>query len=347
MQRQVRIISPQDESEIAAWDRYVEKTPGACGYHRMAWLRIITSAFDHPVYPLAVYNGADITGILPLVFVAGWLFGRFLVSVPFVNYGGVLADDKASACALLREAQALRERLGAQSVELRHTGEPGLGLPARGHKVSMVLPLPETPERLWSGLKDKVRNQVRKAQKNELEVVEGHAELLDDFYRVFCINMRTLGTPVYGRIFFEQILHQLPNGIRILAVRQKNRCLAAGITYQHGETTEMPWASSLPSSRPLCANVLLYWEAMQRACLAGSRLFDFGRSSPGSGPWRFKQQWGSTSVPLSWEYLLAPGAEMPDLGTHSPRFQAAIHVWKRLPLAVTNFLGPRIVRCIP
>lgn len=347
MQRQVRILSPNNGAELAEWDRYVEKTPGASGYHRAVWLHIITAAFGHPAYPIAAYNQGKISGVLPLVFVAGRLFGRFLVSVPFVNYGGLLADDEASVRALLEEARALMERLGAQSVEMRHTGEPGLGLPARGHKVSMVLPLPEKPEQLWNGLKDKVRNQVRKARKNRLEVIEGRAELLDDFYRVFCINMRALGTPVYGRVFFEQILRHLPEAVRILAVRQKDICLAAGIIYRHGEITEMPWASSLPRSRSLCANVLLYWEAMQGACLAGSRRFDFGRSTPGSGPWRFKQQWGSTALPLSWEYLLAPGTDVPDLGAQSPRFQMAIRVWKRLPLAVTNLLGPRVVRCIP
>ncbi len=347
MQRQVHVLSLADAKQCAEWEAYVLRTPGASGYHRLIWLRIIGEAFGHQAYPLAVYTQGRISGILPLVFVAGSLFGRFLVSVPFVNYGGMLADDEPSARALLEEARLLMERLGARSVELRHTGKPGLDLPARGHKVSMILPLPEDPERLWGGFKDKVRNQVRKAWKNGLETVEGGPELLDDFYRIFCVNMRALGTPVYGRVFFERILHHLPEAARILSVRRDGLCLAAGITYRHGETMEMPWASSLPEFRPLCANVLLYWEAMQRACLAGCGIFDFGRSSPDSGPWRFKQQWGSTPLPLTWEYLLAPGMDLPDLNTQSPRFQAAINVWKRLPLAVTNFLGPRIVRCIP
>ena len=347
MSRRVHVLSLAETGRHAAWEAYAGKAPGASGYHGLAWLRIIGEAFGHPVYPLAAYAGDRITGILPLVLVAGPLFGRFLVSLPFVNYGGLLADDAESAAALLEEARVLMMRLRARSVELRHTGEPRLELPALGHKASLVLSLPGDPDLLWNGLKDKVRNQVRKARKNGLETVEGHAELLDDFYRVFCVNMRALGTPVYGRIFFERILARLPEATRVLAVRQNGRCLAAGMLYRHRDRLEMPWASSLPESRPLCANVLLYWQALRRACQSGCRTFDFGRSSPDSGPWRFKRQWGAEPLPLSWEYLLAPGMAPPDLNTRNPRFQAAISLWKRLPLAVANTLGPRIVRCIP
>ena len=347
MSRRVHVLSLAKTSQHAAWEAYAGKAAGASGYHGLVWLRIIAEAFGHPVYPLAAYTGDRITGILPLVLVAGPLFGRFLVSLPFVNYGGLLADDAESASALLQEARSLMMRLRARSVELRHTAPPRLGLPAQGHKESMILSLPGAPDLLWNSLKDKVRNQVRKARKNGLETVEGHTELLNAFYRVFCVNMRALGTPVYGRIFFERILARLPEATRVLAVRQNGRCLAAGILYRHGNRLEMPWASSLPESRPLCANVLLYWQALRQACLAGCQAFDFGRSSPDSGPWRFKRQWGAEPLPLSWEYLLAPGMAPPDLNTRNPRFQAAISLWKRLPLAVANTLGPRIVRCIP
>lgn len=36
----------------------------------------------------------------------------------------------------------------------------------------------------------------------------GMAELLDDFYSVFSINMRALGTPVYSKSFFANILSE-------------------------------------------------------------------------------------------------------------------------------------------
>lgn len=343
----IRILSPADTTDRAAWESFVASRPEASAYHSLVWCAIIREAFGHPAYPLAAFRRGTIRGVLPLVLVSGKLFGSFLVSMPFVNYGGVLADDPRSSAALLSKAEELMRDLGARSVELRRVGDPRPDMPGRSHKVTVHLRLDPDPDQLWRGFKDKVRNQVRKAWKNGLEAITGGAELLDAFYDIFCVNMRALGTPVYGKEFFAAVLRHLPDETRIISVWQNGRALAAGITYAHGHVMEMPWASSLPAFRHLCPNNLLYWEAIREACLQDRALFDFGRSSPGSGPCRFKTQWGAREKPLCWDYLLPPGHKPPDLTTANPKFQMAEAVWKRLPLPLTRMLGPRIVRCIP
>ncbi len=343
----VRRLSPDSEAESRDWDAYVDGKAPVGGYQYMVWLRIIREAFGHPVFALAAFRGESLCGVLPLVLVAGGLFGRFLVSMPFVNYGGPLADDAEAARALQAGAGTLLDETGARSLELRLAAPSGLDLPGRGHKVSMILDLDADPEVQWRGFKDKVRNQVRKAQKSGLVAVQGGEELLDEFYAVFCVNMRALGTPVYGREFFTAVLRGLEDKARIISVHQRGKCLAAGLTTASPWGLEMPWASSLPRYRNLCANNLLYWEAIRTACAQGFARFDFGRSSPESGPWRFKIQWGARELPLVWEYLLAPGNGLPDLTVQNPRYRLAIEVWKRLPLGLTKVLGPRIVRCIP
>ncbi len=343
----VRVLSAADASDCKAWDAFVASRPEASAYHGMVWCAIIQDAFGHPAYPLAAYRDGVIRGVLPLVLVAGRLFGRFLVSMPFVNYGGVLAEDAHSTAVLLRKAEELMRDLSARSVELRRFGAARVDMPGRGHKVTMLLQLAPDPDSMWNGFKDKVRNQVRKAQKNGLQTETGGADLLNEFYEVFCVNMRALGTPVYGKNFFAAVLRRLPGAVRIISVRQGEKTLAAGITYTHGTTMEIPWASSLPAFRQLCPNNLLYWEAIRQAALQGLSLFDFGRSSPGSGPLRFKAQWGAHEKPLCWDYLLPPGRQLPDLTTSNPKFRLATAVWKKLPLGLTRLLGPRIVRCIP
>lgn len=344
---EVRQIAPADPADFAAWEAYARAKDSSLGYFSLAWGEIFSRVFGHPFYPLAALRAGKISGILPLTLVASRLFGRFLVSMPFVNYGGVLADDPVCAGALLAGAQRLKRQCRAKSAELRHAGAPRCGLPERSAKVSMLLDLPGDPDLLWKGLKDKVRNQVRKARKNGLSALAGREELLPDFYRVFCVNMRDLGTPVYGRDFFAEVLRAFPETTRILSVQKDGRCIAAGITYAYGDTLQMPWASSLPSFRRHCPNNLLYWTALSEAAAGGFARFDFGRSTPGTGPWSFKRQWGAREVPLHWEYLLEEGADPPALNVQNPSFRLAIAVWRRLPLGVANALGPRIVRCIP
>lgn len=342
--RQFSIDSPAD---VLAWNAYARHKDNSLGYFGMEWAKIFYGAFGHPAYPLAALRGNNICGILPLTLVSSKLFGRFLVSMPFVNYGGILADDQNAAAALVQKAESLRHELKAKSVELRHTAPSGLGLPSKSAKVSMLLDLPQEPEILWKSFKDKVRNQIRKARKSGLSFDSGGSELLDDFYSVFCVNMRDLGTPVYSKSFFANVLENLPESTRVLRVMQDGKCIASGITYAYGDTMQMPWASSLLSCRNVCPNHMLYWEALSQASTDGFSIFDFGRSTPDSGPWRFKKQWGAYELPLTWDYILPDGEELPQLNVSNPKFSLAISAWKRLPLAVANTIGPRIVKCIP
>lgn len=343
----VKLFSLDNPAELAAWNTYARQKDNSFGYFGLEWAKIFQKAFGHPAYPLAALRDGKICGILPLTLVRSKLFGSFLVSMPFVNYGGILANGHDEAQALIKEASALRGNLKAKSVELRHAFPSGLGLLSKSAKVSMLLNLPQDPEILWKSFKDKVRNQVRKASKSGLVFDSGGAELLDDFYSVFCVNMRDLGTPVYSKKFFATVLETLPESTRVLRVMHDEKCIASGITYAYGDTMQMPWASSLITFRNMCPNHTLYWEALSQSCSQGFKRFDFGRSTPDSGPWRFKRQWGAYELPLSWDYILPEGEKLPELNVNNPKFSLAISAWKKLPLAVANTIGPRIVKCIP
>ena len=344
----VRFVPFGNTEDRACWDAYARENDIWQGYFLSSWNLVFQEAFGHKAYLLAAFRNGKIAGILPLTLVASRLFGRFLVSQPFVNYGGILADDEAVAIALAEKAGELRREVSARSVELRLINPSGVSLQGReNHKVSMLLDLPESSDQLWSGFKDKVRNQIRKARKCGLTVRTGGRELLDDFYQVFCVNMRDLGTPVYAKSFFDAVLRHFPKETAILGVYSDGRCIAAGITYAYGTTLQLPWASSLVSHRDACPNHLLYWDALSMGCEKGFVTFDFGRSTPESGPWRFKKQWGARELPLHWEFILAEGEALPDLSVSNTKFRLAIEAWKRLPLPVANFLGPKIVRGIP
>jgi FemAB-related protein (PEP-CTERM system-associated) len=326
------------------WDAFVGSQRGAAGYHEWAWRGVFERSFGHTCIYLVAKRGEAIDGVLPLVEVRSLLFGRFMTSLPFVNYGGVLAVADDTARALSDTAREIAQSRGCRHVELRHLGRRFADVPARQHKVGMHLAL--APD-MWVGLDRKVRNQVRKAEKSALVVERGGVELVPDFYQVFARNMRDLGTPVYPRRFFDEIFQAFPGRTRAIVVRGERQPVAAGISYRTGATVEMPWASSLREFNSLCPNHLLYWHAIETAVAEGCETFDFDRSTPGGGTFKFKEQWGAEPVPLHWEYPYLEGAELPDQGPTNPKFQAAIAMWQRMPLGLANALGPRIVRGIP
>jgi FemAB-related protein (PEP-CTERM system-associated) len=335
------------EASTARWDAYVRTCPGASGYHLSAWLDIINRSFAHETCALAAESAGRIVGVLPLVMFRSPIFGRFLVSIPFVNYGGILADTPEAERALLDAAILEAKQRGARHLELRHNRRMFPGLAAKRHKVAMTLTLEPTVETAWQRLDRKVRNQVRKAEKAALRVEIAGAARLPAFYQVFARNMRDLGTPVYSRRFFEEMLRAFPANTRIIIVWLGDRPVAASLVYYHDQICEVPWASSLREFNHLCANTLLYWEMISFAIQQGCRTFDFGRSTPGEGTYLFKKQWGAEAHELVWEYWTAFKTDVPDLSPKNPRFGKAIELWRRLPIPVTVLLGPRIVRNIP
>jgi FemAB-related protein (PEP-CTERM system-associated) len=259
----------------------------------------------------------------------------------------VCAQDAEVAQCLVRRAASMAAARGLSHVELRHRARLCPTLPVREHKVGMLLSLEDDASRAWDRLDRKVRNQVRKAEKSGLTARWGGRELLDRFYAVFARNMRDLGTPVYSRGFFAEVLAAFPETARVCLVELGETTVAGAISLSHRTVLEVPWASSLREYRSQCPNNLLYWRIIEHAIETRHATLDFGRSTPNEGTYHFKQQWGAEPTPLYWEYLLNGDAGLPNLSPANPRYRAAIAVWTRLPLPLTNWIGPHIVRSIP
>jgi len=331
-----------------AWDAFVVSHQQSTNYHQYAWRNVIEKSFGHKTFYLAARDGNnEICGLLPLVYMKSSLFGRYLISLPFFNYGGTLCNGDEIAEFLLRESHKILRELKAEYVEFRHLEMSLSGLETKQHKVTMILALAKDEAEQWKALDAKVRNQVRKAEKSGLQSITGHMELLDGFYEVFCRRMRDLGTPVYSKNFFRNILEAFPETTRIISVTLEGKTIASGILTWFRGSLEVPWASSIADYKEKCPNNLLYWEAIRFAIRNGSEKFDFGRSTPGEGTFCFKKQWGAQPVQLYWQYLLGKGKHVPELNPGNPKYRPAIKVWQQLPVALTKVLGPRIVKNIP
>jgi FemAB-related protein (PEP-CTERM system-associated) len=338
----------RDHESIARWDRYVLESPTATGYHLTAWRQVVEQAFGHEtVYLMVRDQQRDVRGVLPLVQLHSRLFGQFLVSMPFFNYGGVDAGAQPVRDLLLEAAAQEARARRASHVELRQSEPTACTWKSRERKVSMRLPLPQDFQVLMKRFPSKLRSQIRRPQKEGMVAQVGGLELLDQFYAVFSRNMRDLGTPVYGKAFFRAILETFPKETAICSVSWNNNVVAAGLVYAFREVMEIPWASSDRRYDRLSPNMLLYSAVLEYACHQGSKVFDFGRSSVDSGTYRFKQQWGAQPRQLHWYYWLAEGQSIPGLNPDNPKFKAAISVWRHLPLTVTNLLGPHIVKYLP
>lgn len=325
----------------------------ACGEHDPAWLEVLRQGLRHNTSVLLASRGRDVVGALPLSLIRSPLFGKHLVSLPYVNRAGLLARDREAGDELIAHAVTIATDTNARYLELRHHGsayESDQFTHTRSQKVRMVMDLPDSRDALWSALKAKVRNQVRKGDQAELSIRFGGEELLTGFYSVFATNMRDLGTPVFPRKLFAAMLHHLGDRCEVALVTLESMPIAGAILV-HDQLepiamTQVPSASCLRQFNDLCANMWMYHKLLDRAIERGANAFDFGRSSEGSGTYRFKKQWGAQPQPTPWQVHLRHG-ELDATRPDHPRNRRRIEQWQKLPVWVTRAIGPTIVRGIP
>lgn len=351
------------DSAPAAWDSFVRATPTATHAHLAGWQPVLDGVLGHRMrYAMLAHPDGALAGVLPIVDVRSRIFGRYLMSMPFLNAGGPIGTAGAQR-QLATWAQQEAVAANAKLMELRWTADIAavsrtIGddmprpaalpetLAVSDRKITVAMSLPATATELFEkGLKSKLRSQVRRPMKEGLTARFG-ADQCAPFYEVFARNMRELGTPVLPRRFFEALLTSFPGEVVFATVWRGDTLMAGGCGFLYAGSFEITWASSLREYNHLSPNMLLYWAMLEHVIGAGARRFDFGRCTPGSSTHRFKTQWGAVDERLPWaSWSSAPDSGVPrqDAGA----FALASRVWTRLPLAVTNALGPLLARSIP
>lgn len=344
-------IRPAADGDKSAWDQYVLAHPDGMAYHRYAWGEAVREAYGHKPYYLFAEQDGRIRGVLPLIDFRVPLSGRTLTSLPFCDVGGALADHPPIETLLRTAAIHFAGRLGARGVMERRcrlrSAAPDAGGSAQNGKVVMKIHLPESAAALMQSLKSKLRSQANKPQREGLRACLGGAELIDDFYGIFTRNMRDLGSPVHSRKWIQAVVKAYGEAARVGVVYLADgRPAAAGIILLHGATISLPWASSLRQYNHLNPNMLLYRTFLAYGADHGFSIFDLGRSTPGEGTFRFKEQWGATPVPLTWVYHGGDGTEADGITRPGLLRQWAESAWRHCPMIFCNIAGPAIRRYV-
>jgi FemAB-related protein (PEP-CTERM system-associated) len=336
-----------DENQSKAWDSFIREQQAGSFYHLFNWKGVNERSFGHETFYLTAVEGETIRGVLPMVFLKTAFFGKILCSLPFVNYGGLCAADPDAERLLVDEARTLVERSHADYLEIRAPRRLDVNLLTSEHKVSMTVHLDRDPEKLWNAFKTDHRKHIRQAYKKGLSVRRGGIELLDTFYEILSQSWRNLGTPIYHKTYFERVLKAFPEETAIFVVDHEGVPIATACNGYFRGTVEGMWLGGLAAYRKLEPAYVLYWEMIKDACERGLQTFHLGRSTVDSGGETFKRKWNAYATQLYWQYVVRDGRAMHRLNVSNPKYQLAMQVWKRLPLSVTQLLGPVVAKGIP
>jgi FemAB-related protein (PEP-CTERM system-associated) len=340
-----RVLSDRP-GEVEAWDRFVDTSTDGTIFHSLAWKRVVQEVFHHTPRYLLAADGEAIKGILPLFEVRGLLTGRVLVSTPYAVYGGLCTTEPEAGDALLAASRELVADRRARYVELRQLGSARQDLPTKDLYSTFVRQLDADPEANFAAVPRRQRRMVRQGAKHGLSSREGW-EFLREFYEIFLISRRHLGSPPFPMKLFESIRDHFGKQARLLTVWHEDRAVAGVISFYYKGQVMPYYGAAMPSAFALAANDFMYWEIMREACIAGCRSFDFGRSRVGSGSFDFKRHWGFEPQPLAYQYVLRNGNSIPNINPSNPKLQLFIRGWKQLPIGMTRRFGPPLTRWLP
>jgi FemAB-related protein (PEP-CTERM system-associated) len=327
------------------WDAFVQECPEATFFHRAGWKTVIERAFGHRTHYLYVERGGTIVGVLPLVEVKSALFGHALISNGFSVCGGPAVTEEAARALLDARAAELLQETGASYVEYRCPARISEGWASRDNLYANFSgPLPASEDENLKQIPRKQRAVVRKAIGSTLTWhIDDTVERLYDLY---AISVRNLGTPVFSKAYFRSLHDVFKGDCDILTVADNGRAVASVMNFYFKGQVLPFYTGSVPEARRLGANDFMYWRLMRHAAERGCHTFNFGRSKVGTGPYDFKKNWGFEPTPITHQYLLRNGTEMPNINPTNSKYALMIAVWKKLPLPIANLLGPPIVRNI-
>jgi len=338
----VRDFAPDD---AARWEAFVEACGEATFFHRIGWRGILERCFGHRTRYLLAERGAELVGVLPLAEVKSLLFGHALVSLPFCAEAGIAATDAEAALALRDAAQALGARLKVAHLELRHPHARAPGWPQQDLYAAFRKPLAPQVEANMLAIPRKQRAMVRKGIGHGL--VGRIDEQVDAFFALYADNVHRHGTPPLPKRYFQALRQTFGASAEVLTITDAaGKPVSAVFSFYFRDTVLPYYAGDALEARQLAANDFKYWDLMRRACERGVKVFDFGRSKRGTGPYDFKKNWGFEPAPLAYEYCLYRRASIPENNPLNPKYRALIAVWRRLPIRVANAIGPHVVKSL-
>jgi FemAB-related protein (PEP-CTERM system-associated) len=340
---QVHRLDSHNPAQVARWEAFVAACPQATFFHRAGWQTIISEVFRHDTYFLYAEAQGQIQGVLPLGHVNSRLFGNALTSLPFAVYGGVAALTEDAATALEQEAQRLAQSLGTDHLELRNVQRRHTDWPLQDLYVTFRKEILPKEEDNMLAIPRKQRAMVRKGIKNGLtSALDAN---VDRFFALYADNVHRHGTPAMPKRYFQALMDTFGPDCEVLTVSSaQGTPLSSVLSFYFRDEVLPYYAGDDEAARDLAANDFKYWELMRRACARGLKVFDYGRSKAGTGPYAFKKNWGFEPTPLHYEFCLYKRDSIPQNNPNNAKYKLLIATWRRMPLGLATWLGPHIVR---
>lgn len=327
------------------WDEFVQRSPEGTFFHLSGWREVMEQVFRHRTLFLYAERDSRIIGVLPLAEVKSLVFGHSVVSLPFLVYGGCAVDDPTAVGPLHAHAIDFSRQRGAGYLDLHNRIAREPSWPRQDLYVAFRKQLSSDVDANMLAIPRKQRAMVRRGIKAGLRSQIDPD--LERFFPMYADNVHRQGTPPFPKKYFHALQRIFGERAEVLTVTSSSGTPLSSVLSFYFRDEVIPYhAGDVVEARELAANDFKYWELMRRACERGVRIFDYNRSKKGTGSHDFKKNWGFEPEPLQYEVKLLRGTALPNKNPLNPKYRLFIGLWKRLPKAVVNTVGPYLSRSL-
>ncbi len=310
-------------------------------FHTPQFISLMNEAFGD-VRLVCIQDEYEIIKIaLPLAFVKSMILGSKLISAPYIEYGGPVGD-MAYLPLLLKE---LERKYGKRYAHLEIRGE-NKTLEKDMKKVDLYkkfeLPL-SSEEEIWKGIQRSKRKAINKSKKH-LQVHKLKEKDIDEYYKLYCKNMKAFGSPPYSKKYFQSFFkHMVASDMgKVYGAYYEGKLCAALLGFIYRKKVHILLAVSDPKFREYRPNDAVHWTFIDWALKNEYKVFDFGRVREESGQFEFKRKWGAELKELPSYFMLWKGGKIPSLDPHDKKMKLATKVWKKLPAPIARVFGMRL-----
>jgi hypothetical protein len=342
VERNVVLVSEKNKSD---WDRFVQESAGVIAWHSYEWADVLRRHHGAEFYPLAVYDGARICGILPL-YRTRTLRGQALISVPYFVAGGIAAAEPEVQQALLKKAIEISQRLKIAHITFKQY-KLRLDGPLRTDENYYNRELTLSPDitQIWQNISPLNQSKIEESR-NHMTVFEYPSSNVSSFFKLLLHEQHAAGVPCEGKAWIKRLFDT--GMYKIALLRYEGEVVAGTMVKRFKHTVSFPFSCLRDHTEKASLFAYsLYWQLITRLAAEGITIFHSGRIPTTDLAAEYRLGWGGTKYSYYYQYY-GLGEGKTEFSTKRGRKRQLVEsVWKRMPVSLARVVGPLVVKQFP
>lgn len=313
--------------------------------------------YSWKTYFLILTDNSVVIGLLPVVDT-----GRAITSVPHFSYGNIVSRQHLNDPLIVPKLRSIMKgrESGYYDIEINEIEMVRTKLRAiptyfvrqlsitddieKYEKAVSLLLLPDSIDKAYGLLNTNLRRKINKSQSADWIFKIGGIELLDDFYKVYLHNISRLNSMPYGISFFRDLINTWQNSYcRFFVIYYNEIPIGSSLLIGHGNFYENAFFATNSKYNNLYISDRLHYEMIKNIYSThdfnngwkSPLIYSLGRSTIGSGVYKYKNHWPVANYPIITHTNLA---------TYKKGLPAKL--WSNLPFCIKRTLGPHLIKHI-